>query len=84
MEKIKTKLEYYRKFLIVKKGDNVSKFMSYKETLLWWYILFPCLSWKKEVLQKFLFYSRSLLRDIFSRHSVKLLDKLEVKLEIFC
>ena len=84
MEKIKTKLEYYRRFLIVKKGNNVSKFMSYKETLLWWYILFPRLSWKKEVLQKSLFYSRSLLRNIFSRHSVKLLDKLEVKLEIFC
>ena len=84
MEKIKTKLEYYRRFLIVKKGNNVSKFMSYKETLSWWYILFPRLSWKKEVLQKSLFYSRSLLRNIFSRHSVKLLDKLEVKLEIFC
>ena len=80
MEKIKTKLEYYRRFLIVKKGNNVSKFMSYKETLSWWYILFPCLSWKKEVLQKSLF----LLRNIFSRHSVKLFDKLEVKLEIFC
>ena len=39
---------------------------------------------KKEVLQKSLFYSKSLLRNIFSRHSVKLLDKLEVKLEIIC
>ena len=84
IEKIKTKLEYYRRFLIVKKGNNVSKFMSYKETLYDGISYFHVFLGKKEVLQKSLFYSKSLLRNIFSRHSVKLLDKLEVKLEIFC